>query len=94
MKLSDVLYCRQYKIRLSSAMPELDLNSLKEFGIWIHPVEKQYILTLQSSDDPNKDPIVFERNFSKKTGLMSTEYEIEAKYGPMTFQGAVDDSWI
>ena len=94
MKFKDMLYRRQYKIQLCPDTPLLDLNFLKDFGIWSNPADKKYILTLQSTDDLNNDPNVFEYNFRKKTDLHSNECQIEAKYGPLTFQNGIDSSWF
>ncbi|MGY3702481.1 hypothetical protein [Leuconostoc gelidum] len=63
-------------------------------GIWINPVDKHYLLTLKSGDDPNMDSVIFEKNFREKTGLTSDEAKIEAKYGPFTLQNAVDKPWF
>ncbi|KAA8324549.1 hypothetical protein FE407_08150 [Leuconostoc carnosum] len=94
MKLTNILYRRQYKIQLSSSTPNLDLKSLDTMGIWINPTDKHYLLTLKSGDDPNVDFAIFEKNFREKTGLTSDEAKIEAKDGPLTLQNAVDTPWF
>lgn len=94
MNLTKILYHRQYKILLSSDAPSLDLDHLNTMGIWSHPVERHYLLTLQSNEDPNVDPVTFEKLFRKKTGLTSNEAKIEPEFGPLTLQNAVDRSWI
>ena len=66
MKLTNILYRRQYKIQLSSSTPNLDLKSLDTMGIWINPTDKHYLLTLKSGDDPNVDFAIFEKNLEKK----------------------------
>lgn len=94
MKLKQVLHQRQYKIQLSSEVSVLDLKYLNAMGIWSHPMDRHYLLTLKSSEDPNVDPIIFEKIFREKTGLSSNEAKIESSYGPLTFQNAVDSSWV
>jgi len=94
MKLTNILYRRQYKIQLTASTPNLDLKALSTMGIWINPVDKHYLLTLKSGDDPNMDSVIFEKNFREKTGLTSDEAKIEAKYGPFTLQNAVDKPWF
>lgn len=94
MKLNDILYRRQYKIILSSDISNLDLSSLNSLGIWNNPKDKHYILILKNNDNPCKDPSVFEEKFKEITGLGSKDFSLEAKYEPLTLQGAVDSSWF
>ena len=94
MKLNDILYRRQYKIILSSDISSLDLSSLNSLGIWNNPKDKHYILILKNNDNPCKDPSVFEEKFKEITELGSKDFSLEAKYGPLTLQGAVDSSWF
>ncbi|PMD73766.1 hypothetical protein [Companilactobacillus nuruki] len=94
MKLKDILYRRQYKIELLKDVPDLKIKDLKSLGIWSNPIDKHYILTLKTANDPNETPINFENDFKKLTGLSSEDFKIEAKYGPMTLQNASDSPWI
>lgn len=94
MKFNDMVHYRQYKVQLSSGTPKLDLDSLKEFGIWHNIDDEQYFLMIQSKNDPNKDPVIFEHNFIEKTGLQPNQFKMEAKYGPLTLQSAVDSPWF
>ncbi|MBZ6009996.1 hypothetical protein KIJ18_02905 [Leuconostoc gelidum subsp. aenigmaticum] len=87
-------YYEVNKYSVSAPTPNLDLKALSTMGIWINPVDKHYLLTLKSGDDPNMDSVIFEKNFREKTGLTSDEAKIEAKYGPFTLQNAVDKPWF
>lgn len=94
MNLEKILHQHQYKILLSSDTPSLDLNDLNKMGIWSHPMDRHYLLTLRSNDDPNVDPKIFEKMFRETTGLTSNEAKIAPGFGPQTFQSAVDRPWV
>ncbi len=94
MNLKDTLYRRQFKIILSPSTSNLDLNSLSDLSVWSNPVEHHYLLTLKNKHDPNEELVIFEKNFKEKTGLKSAEFKIEASYGPLTLQKAVDSAWF
>lgn len=94
MKWNDILHRRQYKICLSNTTQILNLNSLKHMGIWSNPTDYHYILTLKDNNDPNFDPVIFEKNFKEETGLNLDEFKIESSYGPLTLQSAVEFSWF
>ena len=47
--MNDVLHMRQYKIILAESVPELALAELSEFGTWLNPLPRHYVLILKSN---------------------------------------------
>ena len=76
--MNDVLHVRQYKIILAESVPELALAELSEFGTWLNPLPRHYVLILKSNELPIADPVVFEKEFKAKTALSDKDVTIEA----------------
>lgn len=43
---------RQYKIELTADAPNIDIVALKNFGVWMNPYDKFYVLTLTDAESP------------------------------------------
>lgn len=94
VRMNDVLHIRQYKIILAESVPELALAELSEFGTWLNPLPRHYVLILKTNELPIADPVVFEKEFKAKTALSDKDVTIEATFGPFILQRAADTKWF
>lgn len=94
MDLKNILHQRQYKIVLSPESEALDLSKLQFMGIWSKLDSSHYLLTIKPQEDKFKDSFIFESKFREITGLSGEQANIEPRYGPLTFQRAVDSPWF
>ena len=46
MNFNNMHNVRQYKIELTADAPNIDIVALKNFGVWMNPYDKFYVLTL------------------------------------------------
>ncbi|MDF8367972.1 hypothetical protein G9406_10400 [Weissella paramesenteroides] len=94
MTLKNTLHQRQYKIVPSTETAALNLNHLQFMGIWLNPTKNNYLLTIKLTEEQLTDPTTFEHKFRDLTGLNEQQAKIQASYGPLNFQRAVDSSWF
>ena len=45
MNFNNMHNVRQYKIELTADAPNIDIVALKNFGVWMNPYDKFYVLT-------------------------------------------------
>lgn len=80
MNFNNMHNVRQYKIELTADAPNIDIVALKNFGVWMNPYDKFYVLTLTDAESPYTHSQLFIQDFFKKTGLKQNQVTIQSQY--------------